>query len=877
MTTTNNASEAAAVAVSETASTTPPVTLISSGETPTLVVAAIEAAAPVILSIGANDAPAPVADVVPVAQTATPAAAMVAPPLEVVKSTAPMPTVSALVSKYPHLDIAIKLGAMTTVKSENPGASAEQLTMAFAQKLASLDLERKRMLKANVQASLTPTNPLFSLNPGETLVRTTFSPQETADLEAQYAAVFPEKAGLYSVVAEVLHKKVIRHKFALKSLISGLAAGGVVVSATDTIVGESVEADIDLPITAENIQLSTDQFSVSGEPNQRLVHITDNTLRNDLYYQTNCGDMYVKNGQCYNEELRLTNAKDCDRIDQRAKYPLYQMLASIQELLQMGDDEIAADFETPVAEVRRFHQTLDLLHQQDNAVLIEEFESGVVSLHALQYALNKLPGRLFAYSERGQLQAFTHTHNELSFMNMYLVIQGRSKVSGVNGMSEGNITCYFPTWEGKKSLTDIGLIDLAKHPEVVAELVARGKKYESLVIASSQYLRYTGNLTRMTQNGPNYIPATGRLIVDYDSMKRSEPNYGFYHALNDDNNISRRLGGKGVQFDIVIKAKSDEDYLLMSPFVYGYSLVAKRWGEIVVDGLEEIKFREDAYEKLVLPEDTKEIMFSLVSNKSPNTPDLIDGKGGGCIFLLYGPPGVGKTLSAESIAEKQKRPLYTVSVGELGTDVTTLERKLGEILTIATRWNAVLLLDEADIFLEARTDLDIHRNAMVGVFLRMLEYFQGVMFLTTNRASNLDEAFYSRINMALGFTGLSLEARQKVWTNLLGNNAKDIDVAALSVYDVNGRQIKNCINSAFSLAGAKDRAVAHNDFIRVIQKAEDFGVIMKQSRNKHGKLDTILEDETHVLDVTEKQIDAATNAAPVQALTDVKALDSKIQ
>src|SRR4051812_31264977 len=94
------------------------------------------------------------------------------------------------------------------------------------------------------------------------------------------------------------------------------------------------------------------------------------------------------------------------------------------------------------------------------------------------------------------------------------------------------------------------------------------------------------------------------------------------------------------------------------------------------------------------------------------------GKGGGMILLLHGPPGCGKTLTAEAIAETLHRPLYSVSVGELGTDTATLETKLRDILDIASVWNSVILLDEADIFLDKRSDNDIERNSMVGIFLR---------------------------------------------------------------------------------------------------------------------------------------------------------------
>lgn len=80
-----------------------------------------------------------------------------------------------------------------------------------------------------------------------------------------------------------------------------------------------------------------------------------------------------------------------------------------------------------------------------------------------------------------------------------------------------------------------------------------------------------------------------------------------------------------------------------------------------------------------------------------------------------------------------KCPLYAVSAGELGTDARFLETDLQRILDICHTWGAILLLDEADVFLEKRNMQDVYRNALVSVFLRQLEYFQGILFLTTNR------------------------------------------------------------------------------------------------------------------------------------------------
>ena len=83
-------------------------------------------------------------------------------------------------------------------------------------------------------------------------------------------------------------------------------------------------------------------------------------------------------------------------------------------------------------------------------------------------------------------------------------------------------------------------------------------------------------------------------------------------------------------------------------------------------------------------------------------------------MLLNGPPGVGKTLTAEAVAETMKVPLYSVSAGDLGIDPGRVERRLLEVFRVANAWKAVVLLDEADIFLEKRRMEDLQRNELVS-------------------------------------------------------------------------------------------------------------------------------------------------------------------
>lgn len=124
---------------------------------------------------------------------------------------------------------------------------------------------------------------------------------------------------------------------------------------------------------------------------------------------------------------------------------------------------------------------------------------------------------------------------------------------------------------------------------------------------------------------------------------------------------------------------------------------------------------------------------------------------------------------------------------------------------MAATWRAVLLIDEADVFLERRSLRDLHRNAMVSVFLRVLEYYSGILFLTTNRVTTFDDAFKSRIHIPIRYTDLSIESRAEIWRTFCqrvpgGVDIDDSGIATLAEHDLNGRQIKNIIKAAESLS-----------------------------------------------------------------------------
>ena len=168
---------------------------------------------------------------------------------------------------------------------------------------------------------------------------------------------------------------------------------------------------------------------------------------------------------------------------------------------------------------------------------------------------------------------------------------------------------------------------------------------------------------------------------------------------------------------------------------------------------------------------------------------------------------------AESVAATMQVPLYMLSAGDLSTSSSYVEDRLSKILTLATRWHAVLLLDEANVFLEARSMHELERNQLVSIFLRILEHYEGFLFLTSNSVNNIDAAFEPRTHLSLQYEELGPSSRYQIWKPFLGVSFSktgcfsEENLQALADIPMNERQIKSVIKTVQSLAPSKGKPV----------------------------------------------------------------------
>jgi hypothetical protein len=176
----------------------------------------------------------------------------------------------------------------------------------------------------------------------------------------------------------------------------------------------------------------------------------------------------------------------------------------------------------------------------------------------------------------------------------------------------------------------------------------------------------------------------------------------------------------------------DDDRRLLPGRVFEFVLRSRTWAAFDIRHVKGREPKSEGFSQLVLPEGHKELVQALVEthsrgprSKAEGTDsgpkfDLVKGKGKGLIILCHEVPGVGKTSTAECIADYTQRPLFPITCGDIGETATSVETNLANHFQLAHKWGCVLLLDEADVFMAKMTlgsANDIQRNSLVSGML----------------------------------------------------------------------------------------------------------------------------------------------------------------
>lgn len=357
----------------------------------------------------------------------------------------------------------------------------------------------------------------------------------------------------------------------------------------------------------------------------------------------------------------------------------------------------------------------------------------------------------------------------------------------------------------------------AKHKKIIFyDLMKEFGLYKLSIdmVEYNQILEKTNQLKKL--NGTQFL---NKLYVLENNFKNGFSKYSL--SIND--SFSRII----IESELEIEEKYNKNNYVYdsdlelnnyysTPYIRIFALSQKRYFFIHIEDLLPYQYDKEAFSKLIIPDETRRLLSGIFnSNIKDYYSDFIKTKHGGMVLLAEGPTGVGKTSTAEVYAELLEKPLYMTQLDELGTCASEIENNLTIIFKRVQKWNAVLLFDEIDVYLYRREN-DLSQSAIVGVFLRLLDYFSGLIFFTTNRSSVLDSAILSRISLKIKYENLNQESQLEVWKSKLEDAQVSIDsTQILSSLNLNGRQIKNTIRVAKVLYGNNFK---ENEVVNLIQK-----------------------------------------------------------
>ncbi|KAF5357305.1 hypothetical protein D9758_005893 [Tetrapyrgos nigripes] len=437
-------------------------------------------------------------------------------------------------------------------------------------------------------------------------------------------------------------------------------------------------------------------------------------------------------------------------------------------------------------------------------------EQGLISFYILWGVM--IPGTILVSTDEVtqdscfvRLVSMEWCESSLRFPEHYsLLVEYIDIVDGKPGIAER--TLRIPKFKGAQLIRNLPTYPafyLADEKGVRRSMAQRGRRCHELV-KNWCHVKYEGiaHCGTVTNNGVKYrkVAVKSRVVLDRE-MFDCHASYA---------SPALKLDLDGNEFSARSRTElEEEEFMLFSPRLYGFCLSRREWLEFRCVDVMDIEWNPELFDQLELPLETKAFVRSMVEGQYQNEHsaelDFVLGKGSGLIFNLH----------------VTRSPLWMIGAGDLGTTAASVDSVLSNIAELALRWKAVVLLDEADIFVEKRTSHDIKRNAIIAAFLRRLEYYPGILFFTTNRVEVFDHAIQARIHVSLYYQHLDANTKGCLWYAFLRRTdmkeeVHPYDIKLLSEAVLNGREIKMIVKTQATIAFHEGRPLGLADIMNAL-------------------------------------------------------------
>lgn len=242
---------------------------------------------------------------------------------------------------------------------------------------------------------------------------------------------------------------------------------------------------------------------------------------------------------------------------------------------------------------------------------------------------------------------------------------------------------------------------------------------------------------------------------------------------------------------------------------------------------------EYTWENLILPDEQKSLLQD-ACNQVENKYRVYEewgfndtvAYGKGVTVVFSGPPGTGKTMAAQVMANRLNLELFKVDLSQIVSKyVGETEKNLSDIFTEAKISNAILFFDEADALFGKRSDVkssnDKYSNLETSYLLQKIEEYEGISVLATNYLKNIDEAFIRRMKYIINFPFPDVDSRKQIWQVTMPDKApvgRDIDYDFLAeTFEISGGNIKNILVYAAFKAAADSPRITMSHILKAAQ------------------------------------------------------------
>ena len=190
--------------------------------------------------------------------------------------------------------------------------------------------------------------------------------------------------------------------------------------------------------------------------------------------------------------------------------------------------------------------------------------------------------------------------------------------------------------------------------------------------------------------------------------------------------------------------------------------------------------------------------------------------------LFYGPSGCGKTFTASLLGKATGKEVYCIDLSMVVSKyIGETEKNLSKVFEIAEDKEWILFFDEADALFGKRTGLkdahDRYANQEVAYLLQRIENYRGLVILSTNLKSNLDDAFARRFQSMVRFSLPDAQQRERLWRETFSKETQfdpSVDIKTISAkYELTGGSILNVVQYCSMLSMSRDERIIRNEDI----------------------------------------------------------------